>query len=62
VLQPYLDDQDCYQPSPLVPLDLFFNGNDDTGSIGCNLASHPEIATFYDALRQLRSDGEVSGV
>lgn len=62
LLEPYLDDQDCYQPAPLVPLELFFDGNDDTGSLGCNLPRHPGIASFYEALVNLRSDTEVSGV
>jgi len=62
LLEPYLDDQDCYQPTPLVPLDLFFDGNDDTGSIGCNLAKHPGIDQFQQTLLELRDDPRVSGV
>lgn len=31
-----------------VPLDLFFEGNDDPGSIGCNLSDpRPNIQQFY---------------
>ena len=62
LLEPYLDDQDCYDPTPLLPLELFFDGNDDTGSIGCNLVAHPGVATFYQTLRDLRDDEDVSGV
>ena len=30
------------QPEPqLVPIERFFDGNDDLGSIGCNLLAHP---------------------
>jgi hypothetical protein len=30
------------QPEPqIVPIDRFFDGNDDLGSIGCNLIDHP---------------------
>jgi hypothetical protein len=62
LLEPYLDDQDCYQPTPLVPLELFFDGNDDKGSLGCNLPRHPGITAFYQTLLTLRSDPEISGV
>ena len=32
-------------PEPqVVPIERFFDGNDDLGSIGCNLNPHPGIA------------------
>jgi hypothetical protein len=37
-------------PEPLVPVDRFFDGNDDLGSIGCNLSEHPGIELFRDIL------------
>jgi hypothetical protein len=30
----------------LVSIDRFFDGNDDEGSIGCNLMKHPGVDTF----------------
>lgn len=46
-----------------VPLDLFFTGNDDRGSIGCNLADEqPPIAEFYKTLAALRDKPEVQEV
>jgi len=42
------------QPEPqLVPIDVFFNGNDDAASIGCNLFKHPGI----DVFRRILLDG-----
>lgn len=39
------------QPEPqLVPIARFFDGNDDEGSIGCNLVPHPGISRFRDTL------------
>lgn len=61
LLEPHLDDQECYNPSPLVPLELFFDGNDDQGSLGCNLLKHPGIGEFYSTLSVLKSDPAVSG-
>jgi len=40
---------------------MFFDGNDDEGSLGCNLPKHPGINAFYSTLLALRSDAEVSG-
>jgi hypothetical protein len=39
------------QPEPrVVPVDIFFDGNDDEGSIGCNLTDHPGIDVFRSVL------------
>ncbi|MFE0756043.1 hypothetical protein ACFW16_18930 [Inquilinus sp. NPDC058860] len=46
-----------------VPLDLFFDGNDDRGSIGCNLGDEqPAIAEFYRTLSDLRRRPEVQDI
>ena len=43
-----------------VSLELFFTGNDDPGSIGCNLGSaQPSMETFRDVLLRLRARPEV---
>lgn len=34
----------------MVPVEEFFDGNDDLGSIGCNLVEHPGIDVFRDTL------------
>jgi hypothetical protein len=42
------------QPEPqLVPIARFFDGNDDEGSIGCNLVPHPGVSRFRDTLLAL---------
>lgn len=46
-----------------VPLDLFFDGNDDLGSIGCNLGNEqPAIAEFHQTLAALRRRPEVQDI
>ena len=47
---------------PLVSLEAFFEGNDDPGSIGCNLANHPGVRRFYDVLAEIRARPEVQDV
>lgn len=43
-----------------VSLELFFTGNDDPGSIGCNLGpAQPSLETFRDVLLRLRARPEV---
>jgi hypothetical protein len=49
-------------PEPVVSLELFFQDNDDLGSIGCNLTDHPGPAHFYTVLRSIRARPEVHGV
>jgi len=42
------------EPEPqIVPIEVFFDGNDDLGSIGCNLLDHPGIAAFRDAFARI---------
>lgn len=47
----------------VVSLEDFFTGNDDRGSIGCNLGEkQPAIAEFYQMLRDIRSKPNVQDV
>jgi hypothetical protein len=46
----------------LVTLEAFFTGNDDLGSIGCNLTDHPGMPAFRDTLLNVRSQDEVEDV
>jgi hypothetical protein len=51
------------QPDPqVVPIDRFFDGNDDLGSIGCNLDPHPSIARFRQVLTGLLARPDVQAV
>jgi len=51
------------QPEPqVVPIDRFFDGNDDPGSIGCNLDPYPGIARFRQTLSGLLSRPDVQAV
>ena len=40
----------------------FFDGNDDLGSIGCNLDKHPGVDTFRDVLTGLDRRSDVLAV
>jgi hypothetical protein len=46
----------------LVSLEAFFEGNQDLGSIGCNLEEHPGVERFYDVLRSIRARPDVQDV
>ena len=49
-----LIDELSRQPEPqLVLIERFFDGNDDEGSIGCNLLEHPGMDVFRDVLTGL---------
>ncbi len=51
------------EPDPqLVPVDRFFDGNDDAGSIGCNLADHPGIEAFRDVFNRLLQRPDVAAI
>lgn len=50
------------QTAPLVSLEEFFEGNEDEGSIGCNLMDHPGIDTFYSVLFEIKSKPSVQDV
>lgn len=49
-------------PAPLLSLEEFFEGNDHTGSIGCNLEFEPEPHEFYDLLANIRLKPEVHDI
>lgn len=58
-------DGDVNEPStrrPLLMLSEFFEGNDDFGSIGCNLSPPPGPAKFNEVLKQIASRSEVADV
>ena len=51
------------QPDPqIVPIARFFDGNDDLGSIGCNLDPHPGIDRFRSILVGLLGRPDVHAV
>jgi hypothetical protein len=54
-----LGGEDAY---PVLPLELFFDGNDDTASIGPNLDPHPGVRAFERVLVEIRGRPEVSDV
>lgn len=49
-------------PHPLVSLEDFFVGNEDYGSIGCNLSEHPGPQFFFETLKEVRARGDVQDV
>ncbi|MFO0964195.1 MAG: hypothetical protein U0793_01225 [Gemmataceae bacterium] len=46
----------------LVPIAEFFDGNDDLGSIGCNLDPHPGMDRFREVLIGLGKRSDVQAV
>jgi len=51
------------QPEPqLVPIERFFDGNDDLGSIGCNLLAHPGVDVFRETFAGLLRRPDVQAV
>jgi hypothetical protein len=51
------------QPEPqIVDIERFFDGNDDLGSIGCNLMEHPGVDRFRDVLTGLLRRSDVQAV
>jgi hypothetical protein len=49
-------------PGPTVSREDFFEGNDDLGSIGCNLSEHPGVDRFHRVFKRIRSRGDVQDV
>ena len=47
---------------PVVSLEDFFVGNEDYGSIGCNLSEHPGPQFFFDKLKEIRNRDSVQDV
>jgi hypothetical protein len=56
------DQSDLDTPSPVVSLEDFFEGNQDLGSLGCNLIEHPGTDGFYRVLSDVRSRADVQDV
>jgi hypothetical protein len=56
------DFNDYAAPDPIVSLEEFFTGNEDLGSIGCNLTRHPGMQAFYRELRAIRERSNVQDV
>lgn len=54
--------EDGAYAEPVVSLELFFDGNEDPGSIGCNLSDHPGPDGFYRVLSAIRDRPDVYGV
>jgi hypothetical protein len=46
----------------VVPIADFFDGNDDKGSIGCNLSAHPGVGVFRDVLTGLLRRPDVEAI
>ena len=46
----------------IIPIDEFFDGNDDLGSIGCNLLPHPGVDAFRRVLTGLLGRPDVRAV
>jgi hypothetical protein len=47
---------------PVVSLEDFFEGNQDYGSIGCNLMEHPSPQVFFEHLLSIRARPDVQDV
>lgn len=52
------------RPCPVVSLEDFFEGNNDPGSIGCNLSEsdNPGISVFFKTLKGIRDRQNVQDV
>ena len=48
--------------APLVSLEDFFEGNDDPGSIGCNLPGEVVPSEFYELFKSVRARSDVADV
>jgi hypothetical protein len=48
--------------SQIIPIEKFFDGNDDPASIGCNLSSHPGIERFREILEGLVNRSDIAAV
>lgn len=58
-----LIEQLASQPEPqLVAIDVFFDGNDDEASMGCNLAKHPGIDVFRSTFARVARRSDVQAV
>jgi hypothetical protein len=51
------------QPEPqIIAIEEFFAGNDDVGSIGCNLVEHPGIEQFRNTFARIAKRSDVSAI
>jgi hypothetical protein len=46
----------------IVPIERFFDGNDDAAAIGCNLMEHPGMNVFRDVLTGLLRRSDVQAI
>jgi len=46
----------------VVEINRFFDGNDDEGSIGCNLSEHPGIDAFRTTFERIAQRGDVQAI
>ena len=53
---------DINGPSIIIGIEDFFEGNNDIGSIGCNLYNHPGINYFYSVLKNIKKDESVQDI
>jgi hypothetical protein len=53
---------DVAVPRPLLTLEEFFDGNNDYGSIGCNLPDSVRPTEFFEVFRKLRDRADVGDV
>lgn len=49
-------------PRPLVTIEEFFEGNEELGSIGCNLLPTPDPSDFYKFFRSIASRSDVADI
>jgi len=62
IRQQGLPSSDGVTPLPVVSLEAFFTGNEDPGSIGCNLPEHPGLPRFLEILVGIRARPDVQDV
>lgn len=58
----YEQEDNLGESLPIVSLEDFFEGNDDIGSIGCNILEHPGIEKFYSILKEIRNKVNVQDI
>jgi hypothetical protein len=49
-------------PTPLLSIEEFFEGNDEVGSIGCNIFPTPTPQDFYEIFRRTASRNDVADI
>lgn len=49
-------------PRPLLSVDEFFDGNDEVGSIGCNLVDPPSPEVFHKLFRDIAARSDVADI